>query len=290
MISRREFTLRAGATLVALGCAEAARALPDTLAAEFARIETASGGRLGVAVLDTGSGAGAGHRPDERFAMCSTFKLLAAAGVLARVDAGQEQLDRRIRYDATQLVVYSPVTEKRVSTGMTLAELCDAAITLSDNTAGNLLLETLGGPQGFTGFVRTLGDAMTRLDRIEPELNEAAPGDPRDTTTSAAMTSNLRTLLLDDALSRRSRERLRQWMIGNRTGDTALRAGVPAGWSVGDKTGSGDRNTRNDVGMIWPPGRAPLVVSVYLTQARVPAEQRNGAIAAVAKAVVQSIS
>ena len=238
-------------------------------------------------MLDTRDGRRAGHRADERFALCSTFKLLAGAAVLARHDAGKEQLDRRIRYDAKDLVTYSPVTEKHVATGMTLAELCDAAITLSDNTAGNLLLAALGGPQGLTAFTLTLGDSVTRLDRIEPELNEAVPGDPRDTTTPTAMSANIRALVLGDALSAQSREQLKRWLVGNKTGDTALRAGVPAGWTVGDRTGSGERGTRNDVGVIWPPEREPVIVSVYLTETRGPTEQRNAAIAAVAKAIVQ---
>ena len=283
MIDRRGFSLGTCAIFAGLALPEAAGATSETL--DFARIEAESGGRLGVAVLDTHNGRRTGHRADERFAMCSTFKLLAGAAVLARHDAGKEQLDRRIRYDAKDLVTYSPVTGKYVAAGMTLAELCDAAITVSDNTAGNLLLASFGGPEGLTAFTRTLGDSVTRLDRIEPELNEAAPGDPRDTTTPAAMAANIRALVLGDALSAQSREQLKRWLIASKTGDTALRAGVPAGWTVGDKTGSGERGTRNDVGVIWPPGRGPVVVSVYLTETRVPVEQRNAAIAAVAKAV-----
>ena len=283
MIDRRKFAFGACAVLMT----EVGFAAQDALQGEFARIEGESRGRLGVAGFDTRDGSRIGYRADERFAMCSTFKLLAGAAVLARHDAGKEQFDRRIRYGAKDLVTYSPVTEKHVGTGMTLAELCDAAIALSDNTAGNLLLAALGGPEGLTAFARTLGDGVTRLDRIEPALNEAVPGDPRDTTTPAAMAANIRALVLGDALSAPSREQLKRWLIASRTGDTALRAGVPAGWTVGDKTGSGERGTRNDVGVIWPPERAPVVVSVYLTEAKVPVEQRNAAIAAVAKAVVR---
>lgn len=260
MIDRRGFALGTCAIFAGLAVPEAAGATSET--PDFARIEAECGGRLGVAVLDTHNGRRMGHRADERFAMCSTFKLLAGAAVLTRHDAGKEQLDRRIRYDAKDLVTYSPVTGKYVAAGMTLAELCDAAITVSDNTAGNLLLASFGGPEGLTAFTRTLGDSVTRLDRIEPELNEAAPGDPRDTTTPAAMAANIRALVLGDALSAQSREQLKRWLIASKTGDTALRAG----WTVGDKTGSGERGTRNDVGVIWPPGREPVVVSVYLTR------------------------
>jgi beta-lactamase class A len=289
MIRRREFALGACAALAGLGPARPASALPKTLTEELARIGEKSGGRLGVSVLDTRDGSVAGHRADERFAMCSTFKALAAAAVLARVDAGKEHLDHRIRYEAKHLVTYSPVTEKNVATGMTLGELCEAAITLSDNTAGNLLLANIGGPEGFTAYMRSLGDQVTRLDRIETELNEAAPGDPRDTTTPAAMTANLRKLVLGEALSSKSRERLKAWLIANKTGDTRIRAGVPSGWIVGDKTGTGGRGTNNDVGIIWPPGRPPVILSVYLTETSASFEARNAIIAEVASTVAGAL-
>nr|WP_254453699.1 class A beta-lactamase [Siccirubricoccus sp. G192] len=231
----------AGLTLA--GRMRGARAAGDVfgaLPATLARIEAASGGRLGVAVLDTLTDTRSGHRTDERFPMCSTFKLLAAGAVLARADAGRERLDRRIRFGRGDLVVYSPVTQERVGgDGMSLAELCAAAMTLSDNTAGNLLLASMGGPAGLTAYLRSLGDTVTRLDRIEPELNEAIPDDPRDTTTPAAMLANLQALALGPALSAGSREQLVGWLLGNRTGDTRLRAGLPDGWRTGDKTGSG---------------------------------------------------
>jgi beta-lactamase class A len=284
MISRRDFAFGA-ATLCVAGRPSLAQ---PSLQAEFARIEKEISARLGVAVLDTRDGSATGYRADERFPMCSTFKALAAAAVLSRVDAGKEQLDRRVRYEAKHLVTYSPVTEKNVETGMTLAEICEAAVTLSDNTAGNLQLAAIGGPEGFTAFVRTLGDRVTRLDRIETALNEATPGDPRDTTTPAAMTENLRKLVLGDALSGKLRAQLRTWLVANKTGDTRIRAGVPAGWIVGDKTGTGGRGSNNDVGILWPPGRAPLVVSIYLTECEASMKQRNAAIAAVAMAIAAS--
>jgi beta-lactamase class A len=286
MLTRRELLLGAAA----VGFGRAAFADAETLAAAFARIEKESGGRLGVAVLDTQTGAQAGHRADERFPMCSTFKLLAAAATLWRVDAGSERLERRVPFGARDLVTYSPVTEKHVGAGMTLAELCDAAVTLSDNTAANLLLAALGGPGGITAFARTLGDATTRLDRIEPELNEARPGDPRDTTSPSAMTANLRALLLGDALSAASRAQLTAWLAANRTGDARLRARLPAGWRVGDKTGAGANGTNNDVGVLWPPGRPPIIVSAYLTEAAaVPAARRDATIAAVGHAVAEAV-
>ena len=288
MISRRGFALGAGVMISGLG--PAAWALPETLAQEFARIEAESGGRLGVAVLDTRDGARAEHRAGERFPMTSTFKLLAAAALLARVDAGQEQLERRIRYEEKHLVTYSPVTGERLGIGMTLAEIGEAAVTWSDNTAGNLLLANIGGPEGLTAFARKLGDGMTRLDRIETQLNEATPGDPRDTTTPAAMAANIRLLVLGKTLSHRSRDLLKSWLVACKTGDARLRAGVPKDWVVGEKTGSGGHGTTTDVGLFGPPGREPLIVTAYLTGTGAPEAQRNAAIAAVGRAVAAARS
>jgi beta-lactamase class A len=180
------------------------------------------------------------------------------------------------------LVTYSPVTEKHAGgDGLTVGELCDAAVTLSDNTAGNLLLGSFGGPAGLTAFMRSLGDGVSRLDRWETELNEAAPGDPRDTTTPLAMLGLLREAVLGNALSAPSRARLAAWLVANKTGDERLRAGVPAGWPVGDKTGTGENNATNDIAVIWPPGRAPIVVAAYYAEARAPAEERNAVLAEV---------
>jgi beta-lactamase class A len=296
MISRRRFAMGAGAALVScagsggLNGARAASGLSPALAGDLDKIEVESGGRLGVAVLDTFSGERAGRRIDERFPMCSTFKLLAAAAVLARVDAERERLDRRIRFDASDVVVNSPTTKDRHGEpGMSLAELCEAAMTVSDNTAGNLLLASLGGPAGLTAYARSLGDTVTRLDRIEPELNEALPGDPRDTTTPAAMLANLHRLALANTLSAKSRDQLVQWLVGNKTGDTRLRAGLPAGWRVGDKTGAGENGTTNDVGVIWPPGRAPVIVTIYLTGTSATSDRRNATLAAVGRAVTSAL-
>jgi beta-lactamase class A len=262
----------------------------DVLAVQFAEIEKASGGRLGVAVLDTKTGARSGHRPDERFPMCSTFKLLAAAAILKRVDAGHERLDRRIPFGPSDLVVNSPTTKARVGEGgLTLAELCEAAMVMSDNTAGNLLLANLGGPAGLTAIARSLGDQTSRLDRWEPDLNEALPGDPRDTTTPAAMLENIRLLVLGDALSVSSRQQLTAWLLGNKTGDTRLRARLPKGWRVGDKTGAGEQGTTNDVGLLWPPNRDPVIVSAYLTNSPASTEQRNATIAAVGEVVAGAL-
>jgi beta-lactamase class A len=294
IISRRCLVTAACGTLVGYGLratsAWAAGEFAERLGGDIARVEIESGGRLGVAVLDTLTDARFGHRADERFPLCSTFKLLAAAAVLARVDAKQEHLDRRVEFAAADVVVNSPVTKDHVGPpGMSLEELCEAAMTMSDNTAGNLLLASLGGPQGLTAYARALGDTVSRLDRIEPELNEAMPGDMRDTTTPAAMAANMRALALDKALSAVSREQLVRWLIANKTGDTRLRAGLPAGWRVGDKTGAGEHGTTNDLGVFWPPDRAPVIVSIYLTQTSASPAQRNATLAAVGRAVASAL-
>lgn len=254
------------------------------------QLEAHSGGRLGVAVRDMGSGAQLLHRADERFPLCSTFKLLLAAYVLHRVEQGAEGLERRVNYPASVLVTHSPRTAPHAEGatpggGMTVTQLCEATLVISDNAAANLLLARHGGPEGLTAWLRSQGDAQTRLDRWETELNSALPGDPRDTTTPQAMLGTMHRILLGDALGPASRTQLQTWVRGNLTGDHTLRAGFPAGWVVGDKTGSGDRATRNDVAIVWPAGgRAPLLVASYLTGAqKLTPTQRDGVHADVAR-------
>ena len=257
------------------------------LRAAFASIEAERGGRLGVAVLDTGTGRRACHRQDERFPLGSTFKLLAAGAVLARADAGQDRMDRRIQYAQEDLVSYSPETEKHAGTdGMTLEALCEAAITLSDNTAGNLLLGALGGPVGLTGYLRGLGDATTRLDRMEPDLNAARPGDPRDTTSPASMLADMQALTVGAAFSGSARATLQGWLRHNKTGDARLRARLPDMWSAGEKTGTSEHGTSNDVGLLWPPSnRPPILVAAYLTEGPLDGKQRDAALADVGAAI-----
>ncbi len=278
------FAATAGVSLVG-GHARARDGLPQRLDATLARIADQSGGRLGVAVLDTASGARAGHRAAERFPMCSTFKLLAAAAVLHRVDPGAEQLERRVAVAPGDIVTPTTRLTRPVPGGITMAALCETAMIDSDNTAANLILASLGGPEGLTAFLRAIGDGVTRLDRVEPALNDATPGDPRDTTTPEAMVQTMHRLLLGDALSPASRQQLTQWLIDNKTGDARLRAGLPAGWRAGDKTGSGGRGTTNDVGIVWPPQRGPILVAVYLTETTAPAHRRNASLAAVGQAL-----
>jgi beta-lactamase class A len=250
--------------------------------AQLVEIERRVGGRLGVAALDVDTGRRLAYRPDERFPMCSTFKWLLAAQVLARVDRGEERLDRRVPYDEKDLLEYAPVARDHLGEGsLSVSALCAAAVQVSDNTAANLLLSSVGGPGGLTGYVRSLGDSVTRLDRTEPELNAAVPGDPRDTTTPAAMVANLRHVLLGSELSKASRQRLVDWLVGCTTGAAKLRAGLPGSWRVGDKTGMGANGTTNDVAIVWPVRRKPLLVAAYLTECAAPETEGNGALAGV---------
>jgi beta-lactamase class A len=259
------------------------------LVESFARLEKDSNGRLGVAVLDTGSLESIGYRKDERFAMCSTFKMLLAAAVLNRVDAGKERLDRIIAIGATGFLPNSPDSQEHAGRTMTIGELSAAIVTRSDNTAANLLLASIGGPAGITRFARSLGDAMTRLDRVETALNEALPGDPRDTTSPAAMAGNMRVLLVGDRLSPASREQLVEWLRGNKTGDERIRAGLRSDWQVGDKTGSNGDNTTNDVAIIWAAKQAPVLVAAYLTMCAGPEAKRNAVLAQVGREVAKCI-
>ena len=254
-------------------------------------IEERTGARIGVAALDTASGKRLDYRSEERFPMCSTFKFLAAAAVLKRVDDGQEKLDRFVTYGAKDILEYAPVTKEHLKDGgMTLGPLCAAAIEQSDNTAGNLLLDTIGGPGGLTNFVRSIGDKKTRLDRKEPELNSAIPGDERDTTTPAIMCADMQRLLLGNVLSESSRRQFEDWLRHNETGTLLIRAGVPKTWTVGDKTGRGANGTTNDVAIVRPPGRAPILVAIYSIGSTSSADDRAAIVAEASRAVVEFLS
>lgn len=284
---RRAFNSRIAAALAgAAGLQACATQKTWGTAAPWDAIKQSAAGRLGVAVMQA-DGSVEGHRLDERFPMCSTFKWLAAAHVLHRVDQGLERLDRRISYTDKALRPHSPVTEKHVGEGMTLAQLCHATVTVSDNAAGNLVLESFGGPEGLTRYARSLGDSVTRLDRWETELNEARPGDPRDTTSPRAMARLLHATVVSNALSPASRQQLIQWLEATSTNGQRLRANLPEGWRMGSKTGSGNLGTANDVGVFWPPGRPPVIAAVYLTQSTAPDAARNGAAAQVARWVTR---
>lgn len=253
---------------------------------QLVALEKKTGGRLGVAVLDTETNISVGYHEGDRFFLCSTYKALAAGFVLARVDKGEEKLDRRVQFGKDALVTYSPVTEKHAGAdGMTVAELCEAAITMSDNTAGNLLLDSFGGPAALTAWLRQTGDDETRLDRREPDLNECKKDDPRDTTTPDSMLDTLGLLTAGDTLKEESRNLLIGWLVGDKVGDARLRAGVPKEWKVGDKTGTGNNGALGDVAIIWPPDRGPLIVAVYMAETTAPMNELNDIFAEIGKLV-----
>ena len=271
--------------LLATNAANAQRDAADQIAAIEARL----GGRIGVAGLDTGNGKRIDYRAEERFPLCSTFKFLAAAAVLKRVDEKKDKLDRFVSYDAKDILEYAPVTKAHLGNGgMTIDALCAAAIEQSDNTGGNLLLEAIGGPVGLTNFARDLGDRMTRLDRKEPELNSAIPGDDRDTTTPASMLGDIRQLLVGNTLSASSRQQLQEWLQANETGAAMIRVGIPTNWIVGDKTGRGANGATNDVAIVHPPDRAPIVLAIYCVGSTASANDRAAAVAEAAKVVAES--
>ena len=276
-------TIVAGAAASAL----AAPALADA-ADRLAALEVSVGGRLGVAALDLASGATLTHREGERFAMCSTFKAMAVAALLARVDRGAEHLDRFVSFSEADLLPYAPIAKGHVSAGgMRVGELCAAAVEFSDNTAANLVLAAIGGPAGWTGFVRSMGDAVSRLDRTEPTLNTAIPGDARDTTTPLAMLSDLRLVALGKVLSSASRDLLVGWMVGCQTGKARLRAGLPASWRVGDKTGTGDHGMANDIAVAWAPS-GPIVIASYLSAEHADGPTRDHVQAEVGRTVAEA--
>lgn len=268
-ITRR--MLIAAATAAAAVVPAVARAKIDLDQRALADIERKSGGRLGVCILDTASGRRLGHRMDERFAMCSTFKLPLAAAILRESDNGKLNLDALVPYTKADLVPYAPVTEANLAKGgMTIRALAEAAQKQSDNAAANLLLKQIGGPAGFTQFFRDIGDPTTRLDRYEPEMNRVEPGDERDTTSPAAMAATAAKFLTGDILAPASRDLLIQWMIDTTTGAKRIRAGLPKDWRAGDKTGTGYDDVSgkvNDVAIAWPPGKPPLIIAAYYNTA-----------------------
>ncbi len=273
-----------GCAFISKQQAAAARTLSDELAA----LEIQAQGRFGLYVLDTVSGAEAGWRGDERFPMCSTFKTLLAARMLYLAQRDEIRLWRKLYYSPSEVVAWSPISEKRAGAngGRTVQELCEAMVRVSDNTAANVLLEASGGPAALTQWLRELGDGITRLDRNEPSLNTALPGDERDTTTPQAMVQSLQKLLLGDVLEGYARALLQQWLVDSRTGDKRVRAGMPGDWTVGGKTGSGERGTACDTLIVWPTAQsAPLLVTAYLTGSPLDGAGREAVLARAGEAI-----
>lgn len=298
---RRATVLIAFAALVPLSACGADTGAPATPAAtstsavpltaeslgELHHLEARLRGRLGLYALDTGTGRTVEYRADERFPYCSTFKALAAGALLSTLPPAE--LDRHVSYTRADLVPNSPITEPHVEQGLTLREILDAAVRFSDNTAGNLMFVELGGPQGLQQRLRDIGDATTRMDRTETSLNEAVPGDERDTSTPRALAADLRHYVLDPSVAADDREVLTGMLRANTTGGALIRAAVPTDWQVGDKTGAGAYGTRNDVAVVWPPGRAPIVLAVLTTRDRPDAEYDNAAVARAAAIAVAGL-
>lgn len=262
-------------SLALLASPSPAQAAPVAAMTDY---ESASGGRIGLFVENLRTGAKAAWRAHERFIMCSTFKASLAACILARVDNGRIRLDEPIAYGPDDLLEYAPVAKRNVEKGaMPVADMCEAAVELSDNTCANALLARIGGPSALTAFWRSIGDSVSRLDHNEPELNRSPPGDPHDTTTPAAMAGNLRSLLFGTVLSPNSRERLTNWMIACKTGNDRLRAGLPKDWRVGDKTGNNGRDAAGDIAMTWSARGEPILICAY-TQGGAPTPRQIEAV------------
>lgn len=253
---------------------------------EFSQLEKKFDARLGVYAIDTGTNQTIAYRPNERFAFASTYKTLAA-GVLLQQNS-IDTLNEVIKFTKEDLVDYSPVTEKHVDTGMTLGEIAEAAVRYSDNTAGNILFHKIGGPKGYENALRKMGDRVTMSDRFETELNEAIPGDIRDTSTAKAIATNLKELTVGNALPHQKRNILTDWMKGNATGDKLIRAGVPTDWVVADKSGAGSYGTRNDIAIVWPPNRSPIIIAILSSKDEKEATYDNQLIKEAAEVVVNA--
>jgi len=293
MLTRRRFLSNStlAATSLALGQARAdkPRNIFQRLPQQVAALEKTSGGRIGVYALDTDTGKFAGHREEQRFPMCSTFKFLLAAAVLKRVDDGKGSLDHSLPIPNKPLVGHSPLTEPHAGATMSVAALCNAILNQSDNTAANVLLDAIGGPSAITAFARSIGDEFTRLDRKEPDLNSSIDGDPRDTTTPTAMAKNLQRILLGNLLKPTSRHQITEWMENSLTGLERLRKNMPEGWRAADKTGSNGEHTTNDIAVLWPIHRAPVIVTCYITQCPGPETKRGAMIAEIGRYVREAI-
>ncbi len=280
--------------LLLFGCSEAevkkAQSQPKSqeTASErtFSKLEDKFDAKVGVYALNTGTGHTITYRQDERFAFASTSKALAVGVLLQQKSI--EELNEKITYTQEDLVTYSPITEKHVDTGMTLRELSDASLRYSDNTAANLIFEQLGGPVGFKEALRQLGDDVTNPERIETDLNDVNPGETRDTSTPKALATSLRTLALGDVLPPEKRELLLDWMKRNTTGDALIRAGVPNGWEVADKTGAASYGTRNDIAIIWPPNEDPIVLAILSNRDEKDATYDDKLIAEATKVVISA--
>jgi beta-lactamase class A len=288
--SRRELVVRGSCALI-FAAAQVRRSAHSDPRPQLEDMEAQLGGRIGVAAMDTGNGSRLAHRGDERFAMCSTFKWMLAAAVLAQHDQSGVNLERHLSYGPKDLLAHSPVTQAHVAQGsLSIVGLCKAAVETSDNTAANALLKFIGGPSALTQYLRAIGDHTTRLDRVELSLNTNMPGDPRDTTTPNAMIATMQALLLGNALSTASREMLLSWLKNCQTGLQRLRAGLPPMWTAGDKTGTGEHGAVNDVAIFWPPRRPPILIAAYMSDSHAAPEALDAAHARIGAIVATASS
>ncbi|TQF31529.1 class A beta-lactamase [Bradyrhizobium sp. UNPA324] len=258
---------------------------------EFESYERESGGRIGVYAENLATGKKLAWRADERFVMCSTFKASLAACVLARIDRGEEQPTAMIPYGKDDLLEYAPAAKQNLAAGtMSVTEMCKAIVELSDNTCANLLLARIGGPAALTAFWRSIGDSASRLDHNEPELNRSPPGNPQDTTTPMAMASNLRRLVVGEALSPASRALLRDWMENCKTGANRLRGGLPASWTIGDKTGNNGKDASGDIAVVWPKPETPILIAAYTQGGTPKPAQIEAAFARIGRMAVERLA
>lgn len=285
----RRNLLKSLAVLPFAGMILPAHAQPD-INDKFAQLESGIRGRIGVAALDSANGHTIVHRADERFPLCSSFKLMLSAAILKESTRTPDLLNKRLHYNKSALIHHSPVTEKHLADGMLISELCEATIQYSDNAAANLLMRELGGPKAVTAFARSIGDDVFRVDRYETMMSASVPGDVRDTSSPNAMMQSMRKLTVGDALSPQHRDQLLSWLRGNTTGANRIRAGVPVDWQVADKTGTGDYGTAADVAIVYPINRAPIFIAIYMTQDKKDAEVREDLLAAATRIVVSEFA
>jgi len=295
MIDRRN-VIASIPLLAAVGCMPGRNQVSIMSNPVFSRIEKRIGGRLGVALVDSAGSLITSHRGNERFAMCSTFKAPLASALFAAHDRGDVDMDAKFQLKPEDAVPYMPFVEARHKDGasVSLRDLAKATVQTSDNAAGNLVLRAVGGPDGFTKFVRENRDRVTRLDRWETDLNENLPGDPRDTTTPVAMGWLMQKLLIENAATDDNKVTLQNWMVGSKTGVDRIRAGLPKGWPVGNKTGTAPGGTAyNDIAIIWPSraeyGTSPVILTVYTDRPTASAKKINAAIADVARATAKLV-
>ena len=259
--------------------------LATTLNNSISAIEQRISGRIGVAVLDTKNKQTWAYNGNSHFPMMSTFKTLACAKMLRKSANGELDLSTSSLIKAEELIPWSPVTKTFVNKNISVAKACEATMLTSDNTAANIVLQHIGGPQGVTSFLREIGDKVSQLDRIEPELNEAKVGDLRDTTTPIAIVSTLSRLLLGDVLLDTDKNQLRTWMQKNKVSDPLLRSILPQGWFIADRSGAGGNGSRGITAMLWNSGRQPLIISIYLTETELAMAMRNEIIVEIGKLI-----